>query len=155
MRPLLILLLASPLFAKPNVKTERIARIGGPNGVDLVSELDENGYTLKLGKKKIYGWGDPTGGGPAFHYKIAGPRDSFLGVLDVYHGDGCPSMNVVVSVLSENEYTVTEPFGNCNSPSRIREQNGSLEIDYEPREVIPLSEARTWVFRDRELRERH
>ncbi len=145
----LILLLTVSLSLLANSKTE-VKVIS--ESLKLTSHFSPaSGYELKLDGKTLYKFGDSTGGGPKFLYENHQGRDyPFLGVLDVYQGDGCPSISVLISVDSRGVGSYSKRFGNCNEPE-IEGGPDRLVLKYAASpETRRLAE--TWAFEGGRLR---
>lgn len=159
MRTLIVFLLFSiPLYANPS-KPKAIVKIISETDMREPLKLTSHfkpasGFELRLNGKKVYEYGDATGGGPEFIFQgHLGSKSRFLGVLDVYQGDGCPEMNVVVAVYSSKDVKVTEPFGNCEGPKKISVTDGKLELEFGPRKSVSGDmPAATWTFEDHQLK---
>lgn len=150
-----LLLLSSTAF--PKVITKTLYQYDSVNPVKLTSHYDPaTGYTLKFNGKKVYHFGDPTGGGPTLTYQSElGSEYMFRGLLSLYHGDGCPDATVVLAINMEREFVASQTVGNCEGPSRVTVTEKTLELDFAARNSPPyVAPASSFIFEGKKLREK-
>lgn len=129
-----------------------------PDQQSLTATFDlVNGYVLKLNDKAIFTFEDPTGGGPRLVWQstvAVAPR--FVALLEVYQGDSCPAMNVLVAVHGKDDAFASEPFGNCEGPRRVAVDGERVTLEFAARNVgTQRLPAATWDFAQKKLSRRH